>query len=121
VHPAYLLLSTSLDHVNPVGRGGSSGDRDNLVAACWPFNSGKADLTLDELGRERLPEVAVHSDWDGHTGSFPEPWEAAGQPDRQYHARWLRALAVGDAAATSRHGRDRVPFSAPSAEGPVGR
>jgi hypothetical protein len=100
VHPAYLLLSTSLDHVNPVGRGGSSGGHDNLVAACWPCNSGKADLTLDELGWELRPGVAVQSDWDGLTGSYSGLWEAAGQPDPQYHGRWLRALAAGGAAGS---------------------
>jgi 5-methylcytosine-specific restriction endonuclease McrA len=52
VHPAYLLLSTSLDHVHPGGRDGPWGGRDNLVAACWPCNSGKADFRLgNSVGR----------------------------------------------------------------------
>lgn len=62
VHPAYLLLSTSLDHVQPGGRGGSWTKSDNLVAACWPCNSGKADFTLDEIGWELLSEADVQSD-----------------------------------------------------------
>jgi 5-methylcytosine-specific restriction endonuclease McrA len=53
-HPAYLLVSTSLDHVHPRGRGGASSDQSNLVTACWPCNSGKADFTLDELGWQLL-------------------------------------------------------------------
>ncbi len=35
VHPAYLLLSASLDHVHPIGRPGSSSEPDDLVTACW--------------------------------------------------------------------------------------
>ena len=57
IHPAYLLLSTSLDHVRPRARGGSWNECSNLVAACWPCNSGKADFTLDinALASDMLP------------------------------------------------------------------
>jgi 5-methylcytosine-specific restriction endonuclease McrA len=65
VHPAYLLLSASLDHVRPGARGGSWSDHENLVSACWPCNSGKADLTLEEIGWNLLDEAEVQSDWDG--------------------------------------------------------
>jgi hypothetical protein len=94
VHPAYLLLSTSLDHVQPGSRGGSWNERDNLVAACWPCNSGKADFTLDEIGWKMLSEAEVQSEWAGLTGSFAELWQAAGQPDPRYHRQWLRSLGV---------------------------
>jgi len=104
VHPAYLLLSTSLDHVQPGGRGGAWSDRDNLVAACWPCNSGKADFTLKELGWGLLDEAEVQSSWDGLTSSYAALWQAAGQPDRQYHRRWLRAL--GHASSPSGPGRN---------------
>lgn len=97
VHPAYLLLSTSLDHVHPGGRGGSWSEHSNLVAACWPCNSGKADFTLEELGWQLLDPTDVRSDWDGLTGSYAGLWKAANHPDEQYHRRWLRALrAAGD-------------------------
>ncbi len=92
VHPAYLLLSTSLDHVHPGSRGGSWSERDNLVAACWPCNSAKADFTLEEFGWQLLGETDVRSDWDGLTGRYAVLWDAAGQPDAQYHRRWFRAL-----------------------------
>ncbi len=99
VHPAYLLVSTSLDHVRPGGRGGSWSERDNLVAACWPCNSGKADFALEEIGWELLNEADVQSEWDGLTGSYPALWRAAGEPDARYHRRWLRALGhIGGAA-----------------------
>lgn len=99
VHPAYLLLSTSLDHVQPGGRGGAWSDRDNLVAACWPCNSGKADFTLEELGWELLGEAEVQSSWDGLTGSYAALWQAAAQPDPQHHRRWLRALGHASSAS----------------------
>lgn len=92
VHPAYLLLSTTLDHVFPGGRGGSWSASENLVVACWPCNSGKADFTLDELGWELLDEADVCSDWDGLTHTYRTLWETAGQPDAAYHGRWLRGL-----------------------------
>lgn len=91
-HPAYLLLTTSLDHVAPGGRGGSWNDPDNLVATCWPCNTGKADLTLAELGWELLDVDAVRSDWDGLTAAYPELWHLAGQPNPRYHRSWLRVL-----------------------------
>jgi hypothetical protein len=92
VHPAYLLLSTSLDHVTPGSRGGAWADRENLVTACWPCNSGKADFTLEEIGWRPLEEAEAPSDWDALTGSYPALWEAAGRPDPHYHGRWLRGL-----------------------------
>lgn len=95
VHPAYLLLSTSLDHVEPGARGGSWSERENLVAACWPCNSGKADFTLEELGWGLLAEPDVQSDWDGLTRNYAALWQAANCPDAQYHSRWLRALSAG--------------------------
>ena len=57
IHPAYLLLSTTLDHIRPRARGGSWNERSNLVTACWPCNSGKADFTLEELGWSLLDEA----------------------------------------------------------------
>ena len=77
VHPAYLLVSTSLDHVHPGGRGGSWLDEDNLVTACWPCNTGKADLRLEEVGWTLLSEADVRSDWDGLTHATNALWERA--------------------------------------------
>lgn len=91
VHPAYLLVSTSLDHVDPGGRGGSWLDQENLVTACWPCNTGKADLRLEEVGWTLLSEADVHSDWDGLIGATNGLWERAGQPD--VYRDWRRALS----------------------------
>jgi 5-methylcytosine-specific restriction endonuclease McrA len=93
-HPAYLLLTTSLDHLHPGGRGRNWLDADNLAAACWPCNTGKSDLTLDELGWTVLDGDEVRSDWDGLTRAYPELWRLAGSPDETYHRRWLRLLTA---------------------------
>lgn len=91
VHPAYLLVSTSLDQLVPGARGGSWTDPGNLVTSCWPCNTGKADLTIEETGWKLLEEFDVRSDWDGLIGVHRELWQMAGQPDADYHQRWLRA------------------------------
>ncbi|HYM44780.1 MAG TPA: HNH endonuclease [Solirubrobacteraceae bacterium] len=91
VHPAYLLVSTSLDHVDPGGRGGSWLDEDNLVTACWPCNTGKADLRLEEVGWTLLGEEEVRSDWDGLSGATNALWERAGRPN--IYGDWRRALS----------------------------
>jgi 5-methylcytosine-specific restriction endonuclease McrA len=43
-----------LDHVIPQSKGGKDA-WDNLVTACRPCNHAKADLTLEEYGKE-IPE-----------------------------------------------------------------
>jgi hypothetical protein len=96
VHPAYLLSSTTLDHVVPGTRGGDWRDLDNLVTSCWPCNSSKADFRLDEIGWRLLPEM--HSAWNGLTGHYEALWELAGKPDGAYHDRWRRALGQAEAA-----------------------
>ena len=92
VHPAYLLLTTSLDHIDPGGRGGSWLDQDNLVTACWPCNTGKGDLRLDEVGWKLLDAPEVQSEWDGLSGATEALWERAGRPD--IYRDWRRALAA---------------------------
>jgi HNH endonuclease len=93
IHPAYLLLSTTLDHIRPRARGGSWNEPTNLVTACWPCNSGKADLTLEELGWSLLDEADVRSEWDGLTGLYPALLESAAQlGGTSYHRQWLRSL-----------------------------
>jgi 5-methylcytosine-specific restriction endonuclease McrA len=92
VHPAYLLISTSLDHLQPGARGGGWNDPDNLVTSCWPCNTGKADFTLDELGWTLLSVADVRSDWSGLTSRYRALWEAAGRPDPDYHRQRLALL-----------------------------
>jgi len=61
------------------------------VTACWPCNTGKADLRLEEVGWALLSEDAVRSHWDGLTGAMQSLWERAGRPD--VGRDWRRALA----------------------------
>jgi hypothetical protein len=90
VHPAYLLVSASVDHVDPGGRGGSWLGEDNLVTACWPCNTGKADLRLEEVGWELLDVETVQSDWDGLSGVVELLWARAGSP--AIYRDWRGAL-----------------------------
>jgi 5-methylcytosine-specific restriction endonuclease McrA len=92
VHPAYLLISTSLDHRDPGARGGGWTDPDNLVTACWPCNTGKADFTIEELGWTLLGEDEVRSEWTGLTSQYRHLWRAAGEPDAAYHLKRLALL-----------------------------
>ena len=92
MHPAYLLVSTSLDHVDPGARGGSWLEDDNLVTACWPCNTGKADLRLEEVGWKLLDQHEVRSNWDGLSDATEALWERAGRPD--ICRDWRRALTT---------------------------
>lgn len=98
VHPAYLLISTSLDHLEPDAQGDTWRDPANLVTACWLCHTGKAGFSLQEVGWEPLSEADVASDWDGLTAGYPALWRLAGEVDPEYHRRWLDALGLGTAA-----------------------
>jgi hypothetical protein len=91
VHPAYLVLSTSLDHRLPGARGGDWVDPSNLVTSCWACNTGKADLLLEEIGWELLDVADVASEWDGLTGAARDLWLRAGAPNIM--GDWRRALS----------------------------
>jgi len=93
VHPAYLLVFASIDHLIPGARGGDWADLENMVTSCWPCNTGKADLLLDEIGKTLLTEDEVRSGWDGLSGSYTALWQAAGCPD--FHSEWRKALLAG--------------------------
>jgi 5-methylcytosine-specific restriction endonuclease McrA len=66
-HGVIMCFSATLDHVVPVGLGGST-DEGNLVTACRCCNYGKADFALDELDladpRTRPPLIDT---WRGLT------------------------------------------------------
>jgi hypothetical protein len=58
--------------------------------------TGKADFTLDEIGWTIKTVDEVQSDWTGLTEHYRALWQAAGEPDREYH---LKRLALLEAAA----------------------
>jgi hypothetical protein len=69
-HPMYWELYPTIDHVQPVARGGSD-SAENWVCTSMLRNGAKANWTLEELGWELLPggEMTV---WDGLLGWFIE-------------------------------------------------
>jgi hypothetical protein len=67
-HPAFWQLCPTIDHIEPVARGGTN-DIDNLVTTSQLKNSVKANWTLAELGWVLLPPGDMEV-WDGLTGSF---------------------------------------------------
>jgi len=89
-HPAVLSRSPLVDHVVPGSLGGNWTDMENLVTACNPCNSIKADFTLERIGWDVRPIEDV--DWDGLTGLYTSLWEVAGRPKPEYHSGWIRDL-----------------------------
>lgn len=93
-HPAFEARAAMADHVVPGSAGGAWLDDENLVTACNPCNSIKADFTLEQLGWELQP--IANDDWDGLTKYYIRLWRAAGSPKPDYHRRWMRDLGVGE-------------------------
>jgi hypothetical protein len=87
---AYLVLSTSADHVMPVTRGGDD-SLSNLVTACWRCNESKGNFLLSELrGWELLPAAA--SSWRGLTEYLEPMIMQAGLQKDPYLRRWSDAI-----------------------------
>lgn len=78
-HPAYLILSATLDHVVPVARGGTD-DPSNIATACWRCNSIKGAWLLDEI-RWTLND-APPEPWDGLVGLFVRCMESNSVDDK---------------------------------------
>ena len=91
-HPAIIARSAVVDHVSPGSRGGEWLGLENLVTACNPCNSIKADFDLEQLGWELQP--TPDSDWDGLTRFYPDVWLAAGRPSADYHVAWMADLGI---------------------------
>lgn len=90
-HPAVIARSPAVDHVEPVSWGGSSDD-DNLVTACTPCNSIKADMTIAVLGWEVQP--ISDTEWDGLARYYRTLWDLAGRPKAAYHIEWMSLLGI---------------------------
>jgi hypothetical protein len=87
---AYLVLSTSADHVKPVTRGGDD-SLSNLVTACWRCNESKGNFLLSELrGWELLPPAATS--WRGLTEYLEPMMTEAGLQKDPYLRRWSDAI-----------------------------
>jgi HNH endonuclease len=87
---AYLVLSTSADHVQPVTRGGDDSPS-NLVTACWRCNETKENFLLSELrGWELLPTASTS--WRGLTEYLEPMMTQAGLQQDRYLRSWLSAI-----------------------------
>ena len=62
-HIAYWELSPTIDHIQPVKRGGKN-EESNLVTTSQLRNSAKAHWTLEELGWNLYPPGNL-TEWDG--------------------------------------------------------
>ena len=93
-HPIYMARSATVDHLVPHAHGGLD-EISNLVTACWPCNTRKADATLERLGWSVLD--VPDTDWDGLVGTYPTLWsvieQTASRADLRFHTRWLKAFS----------------------------
>lgn len=94
-HMLIWYLYPTVDHVEPVARGGSD-TTDNLVCTSMPRNDAKSHWTLKELGWHPHPLGSLHS-WDGLLGWFmeytsDEPSVLEEQPIKRWHRAAQRAL-----------------------------
>ncbi len=95
-HPAFWDLFPTVDHVQPVSRGGRD-DESNLVTASMLSNRAKDQWTLEDL-RWKLHPAGSVEDWDGlsrwlinYLAKNPTVLQEAPEPHRSYIQRWLNA------------------------------
>ena len=87
-HRLYWDLTTSIDHVRPVSRGGGVDAAANLATVCARCQYQKSNRSLQSLGwTPRVPQRP----WDGLTDSYERLWRAVGKPNGT-HTRWIAAL-----------------------------
>jgi 5-methylcytosine-specific restriction endonuclease McrA len=108
-HPAVILCSGVVDHVEPGAWSGAWQAESNLVTACNPCNAAKSDLPLSELPDWTLQPPTIDSEWDGLTRYYAPLWalveprlaeiattlgwsEDGVAREVRYHEGWLRDL-----------------------------
>ena len=62
-HIAYYDLSASVDHVEPIARGGDN-ELNNLITTSFCNNKTKSEFLLNEIGEQLLPPGDL-KEWDG--------------------------------------------------------
>jgi 5-methylcytosine-specific restriction endonuclease McrA len=67
-HIAYWELTTTLDHLIPIARGGLD-QKENWLTTSMLNNARKANWTLDEMGWKLLPQGNL-AEWDGLISIF---------------------------------------------------
>jgi hypothetical protein len=89
-HCAFYELFPTIDHVNPVSRGGID-DVGNWVTTSMLLNSAKANFTLGELGWTIYPPGNMN-EWDGLTNWFLRQIEKSAEVLQDpYLRRWHTA------------------------------
>jgi hypothetical protein len=113
-HFAFWELYPTIDHVEPVTRGGKDCEH-NFVSTSQLLNGAKGNFTLQELGWKLHP-VNEDDRWDGLTGWFLRqtlpPDDELSPGLKRYLQRW-RAAAI----ATSSHPRQDRPTHSRLGEG----
>ena len=73
IHGIWLLTRATVDHVEPVSRGGPDVNREeNLVACCWPCNYAKWSYTIQDLELDHPGEQSAKiNDWCGLMDFLP--------------------------------------------------
>lgn len=95
-HPAFWELFPTIDHVEPISRGGVDA-KENWVTASMLSNRAKDQWSLEDLGWKRHPPGDV-KEWDGlsrwmvdYLAENPTALEKAPELHRRYIRRWLTA------------------------------
>ena len=90
-HIAWWELIPTVDHVEPVARGGAD-EEENWVCTSQLRNSAKSNWKLEELGWERKEKGDLEK-WDGMMGWFMEYMKSANDEIKadKYIAKWHKA------------------------------
>jgi hypothetical protein len=103
-HPAFWELFPTVDHVEPVSRGGDD-DEENWITASMLSNQAKNQWPVDDLGWKRHP-AGDPKEWDGlsrwlvdYLAAKPTLLAEAPEPHRGYIRRWVTATKAALEAA----------------------
>jgi hypothetical protein len=88
---AYWDISTTMDHVHAVSRGGGRNDPTNLTTACARCQYQKNNLSLEALGWSIQRGSAG---WTGLIEHYEPLWRQLGQPQANSHRPWIRTFAA---------------------------
>jgi hypothetical protein len=89
-HQAYYDLFPTIDHLEPVARGGAD-EPSNWLTTSMARNAAKGNFRLEDLGWT-LHEPGRINDWDGLTGWFLRHLDQRPDGHSTYVKTWERAL-----------------------------
>jgi hypothetical protein len=89
-HELFWELSPSVDHLEPISRGGAHVEN-NCITASWASHTQKSNMDLQQLGW-RLHPCGSWTEWDGYLGWFlVEMDKDPGRRRDDYLRQWERA------------------------------